>query len=126
MRIGLVALLLIMVYSSSAAEDSPWRQEIDHLLSFIEQSDCTFIRNGKSYTAVEARQHIEKKYTYLKKRISSTQQFIAYTASKSSITGKKYTVTCDADTLPSRQWLEAELNRFRSSNEIADTTGEGK
>lgn len=119
MKIGLLALLPALLFLNAAFADTGWRQEIDHLLIFIEQSNCTFTRNGKAYDSVQAREHIGKKYDYLKKRITSAEQFITYTATKSSITGEKYTVTCAGDTQPSKQWLETELNRFRNNSETA-------
>ncbi len=126
MKVRTLALLLALACAGSAGAEAGWQEEVEYLLGFIGQSGCLFTRNGKSYSAVEARQHIGKKYNSVKKRISSAEQFISYAATKSSITGEAYTVTCDADTLPSKQWLEAELNRFRRSSangvETADQT----
>ena len=39
-------------------------QEIGRLLSFVEDSGCTFIRNGSEYPAAEAA-HLQKKLDYL-------------------------------------------------------------
>ena len=97
-----------------AARD--WQTEITHLLDFIEESGCSFVRNGKEYDSVEARAHISKKYDYVKKRISSAEQFIAYAASKSSITGTPYQVTCGEATMPSSAWLEEALQRYRAAH----------
>lgn len=115
MKFTTLTLLLALACACPADAEADWQTETEHLLSYIEQSDCLFIRNGKSYSAAEAGQHIGKKYNYVKKRIESAEQFISYAATKSSITGEAYTVTCDGDTLPSKQWLEAELDRFRRS-----------
>ena len=108
-------LLLALLWGVPAVAADEWVSEVEHLLGFIEQSNCLFVRNGKTYPADQARQHIGKKYTYLKKRLRSAEQFILHAASKSSITGTPYTVICDGETLPSRQWLEVELERFRRS-----------
>ena len=92
-----------------------WQDEVAHLLDFIAESDCSFIRNEKFYDADQARDHINKKYEYVKNRISSTEQFIAYAATKSSMTGKKYQVTCGGTTMLSSEWLEEELRNYRGA-----------
>lgn len=108
-----LASLLVLAGVMPVGANTAAQQEIDHLLGFIEQSDCTFIRNGRAYPAVQAREHITKKYTYLQKRIKTAEQFIAYAASKSSVTGKRYSVSCGGETLSSKTWLEAELRQYR-------------
>ncbi len=116
MRIVLTALL-VLVGAMPVGADTATYQEIEHLLGFIGQSECSFVRNGKTYSASQARQHITKKYTYLKKRVQSAEQFIAYAASKSSITGERYSVICDGEALSSRAWLEAELQKYRQKRD---------
>lgn len=93
-------------------------QEIEHLLKFVAQSNCSFQRNGELHTPEKAREHIEKKYQYLKKRIKTTEQFIGYAASRSSISKKPYTVTCEGRQLTSEQWLTTELSRFREFQKV--------
>jgi hypothetical protein len=73
------------------------------------------MRNNKEYDAAQARAHITRKYEHVKTRISSAEQFITYAASESSITGKKYEVTCGETTMLSREWLEKELRSFREA-----------
>ncbi len=91
------------------------QSEIDHLLGFIETSDCVFVRNGDKHDAAAARDHIERKYAYAKRWINTTEQFIEYTATKSSTTGKGYSVICAGREEPSADWLKRELRRFRAS-----------
>lgn len=95
--------------------ESKWQQEVAHLLDFIAQSECSFIRNDKVYDADQARDHINRKYEHVKKRISSAEQFITYAASKSSMTGKKYQVICGETTMLSNEWLAEELRNYRGS-----------
>lgn len=112
--ITLLPLLLIFALSPVANANE---HEITHLLGFIEKSDCTFIRNNSYYNSVKARKHIERKYKHIQNRITTTEEFIRYAATKSSITHKAYTVTCGAeDTQPSSQWLLQELELFRKVN----------
>ena len=116
MRWVAVLLLSGLGVQPALGEDRDWQEEVAHLLSFIEESDCSFIRNGKEYDSVEARAHISKKYEYVKKRISSAEQFITYAASKSSITGTPYQVSCGEATMPSSQWLEEALQHYRAAH----------
>ena len=89
--------------------------EVSHLLSFVETSDCLFLRNNTTHTSVQARQHIERKLNHIKAKITSTEDFIRYAASKSSITGQRYLVDCGDGQISSQQWLMDELLKFRKS-----------
>lgn len=99
---------------------SPWAwadasAEIQHLLKFIGGSGCTFVRNGEAHDSPAARKHIEGKYAYAKRWIETTEQFIEYTATKSSLSGERYRVICDGQEEPSADWLTRELERYRAS-----------
>jgi len=109
----MVMLLPVTALSDSSSIES--EQEIDHLLQFIEHSGCTFIRNNDSYDGARARAHIQKKYTYIKKRKNqvSAEQFIKYAASKSSLSKKVYMVHCGTKTMTSESWLVEELEQYR-------------
>jgi len=109
---GLFCLFILLSFHTAAAAGTT--EEIAFLLLFIEQSECTFIRNGKHYDALEAREHIEKKYGFYKKRINSAEDFILYSATKSSITGKPYMVICNDDNMLTSEWLYAKLDKLRT------------
>ena len=104
---GFFCLLMLLSFHTAAAVGTT--EEIASLLLFIEQSECTFIRNGKHYDALKAREHIEKKYTYYKERITTAEDFILYSATKSSITGEPYMVICNGVNMVTSDWLNAEL-----------------
>jgi hypothetical protein len=108
-----VFFALIMILSSHLSCVAGTTEEITYLLQFIEQSECTFIRNAKQYNSLNARQHIEQKYNYYKKRITTAEDFIQYSASKSSITGKPYRVICNGVGMNSSDWLNTELYKIR-------------
>ena len=91
--------------------------EIKHLIEYIENSKCTFIRNGKKYNSKEALVHILNKYEYTKRWIKSAEDFIKYSATKSSMSGRPYTVRCDGREILCAEWLSEELNRFRKKPE---------
>lgn len=112
---GILLLILLPVSALGESSGLDSEQEINHLLQFIEHSDCTFIRNNESYSGVRAREHIKKKFNYLKKRKKevSAEQFIKYAASQSSVSKKPYMVNCGTRTLTSESWLIGELEQYR-------------
>ena len=117
-RIHLYALLLLLLLVFGQVVNAADRdQEIQHLLGFIEQSRCTFQRNGKQHTSPEAREHIQKKYDYLRDRLDTTEDFIAHAASRSSFSGSPYYVTCNGNTRTSENWLSEELLMYRADQE---------
>lgn len=104
-----VFVLLIASMSTYANEF-----EIKHLMKFIEQSDCMYVRNGEEHTAKDALEHIKKKYDYFLDDIKTAEDFIRLSASKSTISGKPYTVKCkEQPTITSEEWLMQELIRMR-------------
>lgn len=94
----------------------PIRQEIAHLISYLENSGCQFNRNGSWHSAKDAGAHINKKYQYLldKNLVATAEEFIARAASESSMSGKPYEVKCaDSAAVASAQWFKAELDQYR-------------
>lgn len=87
-------------------------------MEFVEQSGCTFIRNGSEHTSPDARVHLQKKLDYLldKDLIDSPEQFIKRGASESSFSGESYRVRCQGVEQLSADWLNTELQRLRSAN----------
>lgn len=112
LRLSMAALMMWTMILPAAADTD---EEIDHLLAFVGSSGCTYVRNGKQYDSAEARDHIERKYDYIKDRISTTEEFIRYAATESSISGKPYTVICGGEEEPSADWLQRELARYRAA-----------
>jgi hypothetical protein len=108
--------IVFAVFSGPIAADVPPAQkpEVEYLLNFVQQSGCTIDRNGKSYPASEALSHIQKKYAYFRGDIESTEDFIELSATKSTLSGKYYTVSCDdGEQIRTRKWLLQELRSFR-------------
>ncbi|MEH6453196.1 MAG: DUF5329 family protein, partial [Psychromonas sp.] len=88
--------------------------EIVHLLNFVENTDCLYIRNGNQHKGPEARLHIQKKYDYYYDDIDSAEDFIEYSATKSVLSGSRYKVDCPGQDLQfSGDWLLSELKSFR-------------
>lgn len=110
-------LFLCLFVSSIANADVPENQvrEVKHLLAFVAGSGCTINRNGTDHVAQKAVSHIENKYDYFRDDIKNTEEFIEYSATKSTMSGKYYTVTCpDKKAIKTQDWLLVELKRFRS------------
>lgn len=90
------------------------RTEVEQLLSFVINSPCTFNRNGTKHPGKESFEHIKKKYDYYRDDIKNTEDFIQYSATKSMMSGKYYTVNCPGKkTIKSKDWLLNELKLIR-------------
>jgi hypothetical protein len=109
---GLVLLLAAGAVRADVPEAQ--RHEVQHLLDFVAASPCTLIRNGSRHDAAEAVAHMRRKYAYFRDEIHTTEEFIAYAASRSTLSGRPYTVECPGrETIRSSQWLLRELRRYR-------------
>lgn len=86
------------------------------MLAFVENSQCSFIRNGSAYDGKEARMHLQQKLDYLENKglVSTSEDFIDRAATGSSISGKAYSVDCNGQKQPSADWLKGELRRIRT------------
>ncbi len=109
--------LLCLFKSNIAFADVPVNQlkEVNHLLAFVKNSGCIINRNGSDYPAVKGVSHIEMKYDYFRDDINNTEEFIEYSATKSTMSGDYYTVTCTGKkSINTQDWLMNELKRFRA------------
>lgn len=89
--------------------------EIEHLLKFVESSDCQFIRSGTEYSSKEASAHLRMKLGKAGDRVKSAEDFIEGIASKSYLTGKPYMVRLPGEEpKPCGPWLTEELARYRA------------
>lgn len=115
--LALLASLMLTCAGAQAAVDAKSQREISQLLDFVEHSDCLFIRNGSEYPASEARAHLQKKLDYLENKdlVSSAEDFIERAASKSSMSGKPYQVSCPGGKQNAATWLNTELKRLRQA-----------
>ena len=116
--ITFVFSVLISLGVAASWADVPASQikEVRHLLNFVETTDCTFERNGKKYNSEEASKHIKRKYKHYRSQITTTEEFIEYSATKSTMSGKDYLVYCESDTpIKSKDWLLEELRVYRNN-----------
>lgn len=107
--------LVVWLAAPLACATERMAREIEQLLTFVENSQCQFVRNGSAYSAQQARAHLEKKQAYLqrKKLLTRTEDFIELAATQSSMSGKAYEIRCAAGVQLAGGWLEAELQRIR-------------
>ena len=105
------------------ALDAATADEIEYLLSVVENSECSFIRNGDAHSGSEAVEHMRKKYDHFADRIDSAESFIEYSATRSLLSGKNYTVECpENDPQPTSQWLLLQLESFRNGKTAMQST----
>ena len=114
----LLTLSLMLLMSDACADVSPEQTpEVEHLLEFVRQSDCIMVRNGSEHIGEKAVSHIQKKYDYFRDDINSTEKFIEYSATKSTMSGKYYMVRCPGrEEMRTQQWLLEELDVFRKKS----------
>ena len=104
-----------MLFIGTAIADT--QQEINHLLEFVSNTSCQYERNGTVYDGARAEQHIKKKYEYFKDEIHSAEDFIKYSATKSTLSGKQYKIHCaNMAVQNSSDWLLDELKKYRDSH----------
>ena len=114
-RLGLLTILCAL---SSYAPADTLETEVEYLLQRIDNSFCDFVRNGKRYDSTAASEHLRMKYERGGAYFNSTEQFIDRIASKSSFSGKSYSLECEG--APARQtgtWLHSILEQYRGSRQ---------
>jgi hypothetical protein len=117
MRKILLPVLLLTCASFYVTADVPQnqRKEVRHLLEFVKTSACFVSRNGSKHNGKSAAKHMGKKYKHFRDDIKTTEDFIRLSATKSTMSGKLYKVTCPGQTtINTHDWLLSELKAFRS------------
>jgi len=116
--LSLVAALVLLMPAVAIAENA--EVEIEHLITAVGDSGCTFIRNGSRHDAEDAASHMRMKYRRGKRYATTAELFIERLASKSSFSGKSYAIECPgSDAVPSGEWLTARLHEFREQQASA-------
>jgi len=111
-----ILLACLVGFSPAARSDVPQSQaaEVEHLIRYLENSDCEMVRNGKAYSGEDGARHVRRKYSYFRDEISTTEDFIEYSATKSTMSDEYYKVICPgAAPVKSEDWLQHELKAFR-------------
>lgn len=111
----LVLICLLISQAIFADVSDSQIKEVNHLLAFVKSSGCTINRNGTDHPAEKGVIHIENKYDYFRDDIKNTEDFIEYSATKSTMSGDYYMVTCPGKkTIKTQDWLLTELKQYRS------------
>ena len=119
MRLPLLLLLALMMAVPAGAAPPPAAvREIEGLIAALGASGCDFQRNGSWYPAKKAEQHLRRKYDYLRERdkVATAEQFIALAGTRSSMSGRAYSVRCPGKpVVDSAAWLQGRLRALRAT-----------
>jgi len=112
----LLSIVLLLISAGVSSDVPPERAaEVEHLINYLAESDCRMVRNGKPHSAKDGAKHMQRKYKYYRDEISSTEEFIEYSATKSTMSGQYYEVICAGQEPElSRDWLLRELQAYRN------------
>ena len=112
---SIAALLLTSVIV--CAQDNGEKKIIEYLITSVEKLEgAKFIRNGSEFNGKEAAKHLRMKRDYAGVRIRTADDFIRLCASKSSVTGKPYTIrSADGKTMKSEDYFRMKLKEFNSA-----------
>jgi len=106
---------IFLPFISAAATDDMVVRAIQHLLAYVEASDCIFIRNGQEHNSHEAAKHLKAKYDYFMFNIKTPEEFIEKAASKSMMDGPYWVRCADHSPISSAEWLTQELANYRNT-----------
>jgi FPC/CPF motif-containing protein YcgG len=115
-----ITIAVVLAATMALAEDTRPQKNTDetiaYLLAFVAKSDCTFIRNGQSYTGKQASYHMKTKRQYFKDKITTPEDFIRLAATKSIQTGEPYLVrTKEGKELRCDEWMKQVLEEYRKT-----------
>ena len=114
MKVILAIMGAVLFGSAYADVSTAQKPEVEHLINFVKNSSCEINRNGRFHKGNEAVSHIQKKYAYFRDKINTTEEFIEYAATKSTMSGKYYLVKCGkAEAVRTKEWLLNELKSYR-------------
>src|SRR5512143_3255431 len=100
-----IVITATMVLAEDRRSQENTDEAIEYLLAFVAQSDCTFIRNGRSYSGKQASRLMQDNSWYCKDQIFTPEDFIRLAATKSLQTGQPYMVrTKDGKDLCCDEW----------------------
>ncbi len=112
--------IISILYLSSASNSvfaNEMQNEIEHLLNYVENTQCKLERNGDLHSGKYGVKHIKRKYNYFKDKIDSAEKFIELSATKSTMSGKYYMIHCPGKKQQRTQgWLMRELDNYRKKN----------
>lgn len=109
----LLALCLLAIggFAYAGGSVSLEARKIEYLIAAIETlPNARFIRNGTSYDAKTAAEHLRTKLKVAGSRVATAEDFIRLCASDSSVSGSAYQIRfADGRTLTSESYLRQKL-----------------
>ncbi|MBV9619885.1 MAG: DUF5329 family protein [Gammaproteobacteria bacterium] len=121
------ALVMLLVGLGALGDPAPLREQarIEYLIASVElMHDVQFIRNGSSYDAHAAADHMRRKLRIAGSRVRSAEDFIRYCASVSSVTGRPYQVRfADGHVEPAATLLSRKLAEFDRTHPPSNAAG---
>lgn len=124
LAIAAFVLLLALVPGARSAAPSVAQTESRYLIAFVKDSGCAFYRNGTEYDAGRAASHLQDKYSAveLTGEIATAEVFIERVATRSSLTGRPYEVSCGGHArITVARWLRDALVRYRENGASRDS-----
>ncbi len=120
-RAFLGALLLTMLAQAQALAPTQ-AQRIDYLINCVESmGTAQFIRNGNTYDAKAAADHLRLKRRLAGSSCATAEDFIRYCATQSSTSGKPYEIRLpDGTVVSSAAFLQGKLAEFDRSHAPAE------
>ena len=111
LRALLALLLCVLVAAPAVARQDIETRRIEYLIDAVAGlQGATFIRNGDEYSAAQAAAHLRLKLDRAGARIRTAEDFIAFCATGSSISGQKYRIRLgDGRTLDTAEFLRGRL-----------------
>jgi hypothetical protein len=108
-------LLALALSGAPATARSPLEaQRIDYLISTVAaMHDAQFIRNGTSYDARAAAEHLRTKLSFAGSHVQTAEDFIRYCATSSSVSGRPYEIRlADGQVVRTADFLRDKLAEF--------------
>jgi hypothetical protein len=109
-----LSFLFIGAFAHGDGSASLEGRKIEYLIAAVESlPDAQFIRNGVSYDAKSAADHMRLKLRMAGSRVATAEDFIRLCASVSSVTGAPYQIRfSDGRTVTSEAYLRQRLAEF--------------
>lgn len=116
----LLGALVMPAWAAPVAPRQPLteQQKIAYLITSVaDLHDAAFIRNGKSYDAQQAAAHLRLKLRFAGDRAATAEGFIACCATRSSMSGIKYTIRfSDGRVVDAATYLHNRLAAYEQAN----------
>lgn len=91
-------------------------QKISYIINSLGRLDAVFVRNDSEYSPADAMDHLKMKRKKAGSSIKTARQFIKEIASKSSVSGKPYTIKFkDGHTETAENYLTQQLDKLETS-----------